>query len=90
MDLRTKISTIIAAIAYINGVFAMFYMNVLQGLDITILEGHPTAQKIYAIVSALGAGAAWLNSHYFNQNFTPEGIMGTEHTRSLKREFKGE
>jgi len=82
MDLRTRISTIIAAIAYANVIFAQF--------DPAVLEGYPKLQMIYQVFSMVFAGAAWLNSHYFNQNFTPEGIMGTEHTRSLKREFKGE
>lgn len=90
MDLRTKISTVLAAIAYVNGVFAMFYMTVLQNIDVSILEGHPTIQKWYAIISAIGMGAIWLNSHYFNQNFTPEGVMGTALTHDLKNQFNGE
>lgn len=77
MDRRTVISTIVAALAYGNVLIAQF--------DTGILEGHPRLQTAYQIASWIFAGAAWLNSHYFNQNFSEEGLDGTISTRLQKK-----
>ena len=76
MNIRTIISTIVSALAFGN--------LIISEIDIGILDGHPTAQAVYKVLSFIFAGAAWLNSHYFNQDFTEEGCEGTGHTRYLK------
>ena len=77
MDRRTVISTIVAALAYGN--------VLISQLDTGFLEGHPRLQVAYQILSWIFAGAAWLNSHYFNQDFTAEAREGTKMTRLLKK-----
>ena len=77
MDTRTKISTIVAALAYGNVLISQF--------DTGILEGHPRLQTVYQIASWIFAGAAWVNSHYFNQDFSKEAREGTKMTRLLKK-----
>ena len=73
---RTTISTIVAALAYCN--------LIITQIDISILEGHTMAQIVYKVLSFVFAGGAWLNSHYFNQDFTEEGCEGTGYTRYQK------
>lgn len=75
-NLRTKISTIVAIGAYLNMVLATF--------DPTVIADNPTAVKVYQIASTIFALCAWINSHYYNQDFTP--IMDA-HTK-LGREEK--
>lgn len=75
-NLRTKISTIVAIGAYLNMVLATF--------DPTVIADNPTAVKVYQWASMLFALCAWINSHYYNQDFTP--IMDA-HTK-LGREEK--
>ena len=77
-DRRTKISTFIAVIAYLNFVLTQF--------DISLIEGSPKLMFVYKLISAIVAGLAWANSHYFNQNFTEEGLIGTGMTRQMKLE----
>ena len=76
IDLRTKISTIIAIGAYLNMLLATF--------DPSIIADNETAMRVYQILSAIFALCAWINSHYYNQNYTPEGMTGTLMTRSMK------
>ncbi len=75
-NLRTKISTIVAIGAYLNMVLATF--------DPSVIADNPTAIKVYQWASMLFALCAWINSHYYNQDFTP--IMDA-HTK-LGREEK--
>lgn len=77
-DTRTKISTIVAIVAYLNFVLSQF--------DTSMFEGNPKLMVAYKIISALVAGVAWMNSHYYNQNFTEAGLRGTDYTRQIKRE----
>lgn len=75
-NLRTRISTIVAIGAYLN--------LVLAGFDPTVISDDPTIITIYKWVSAILALCAWINSHYYNQDYTP--IMDA-HTK-LGREEK--
>lgn len=75
-NLRTKISTVVAIGAYLNMVLATF--------DPSVIADNPTAIKVYQWASMLFALCAWINSHYYNQDFTP--IMDA-HTK-LGREEK--
>lgn len=76
LDLRTKISTLIAIGAYLNMMLATF--------DPSIIADDPTAMMIYRIVSAVLAFCAWVNSHYYNQNYSPEAIVATIKLRDAK------
>ena len=76
IDLRTKISTLVAIGAYLNMCLATF--------DPSIIADNHTAMLVYQILSAIFALCAWANSHYFNQNYTPEGMTGTIITREMK------
>lgn len=75
-NLRTKISTIIAIGAYLNMLLATF--------DPSIIADNPTAMKVYQILSAILAFCAWANSHYYNQDFTPEAVTATITMRDEK------
>lgn len=74
-NLRTKISTIVAIGAYLNMVLATF--------DPSVIADNPTAIKVYQWASMLFALCAWINSHYYNQDFTP--IMDA-HTKLGRQE----
>ena len=76
-NLRTRISTIVAIGAYLN--------MVLAGFDPTVVSDDPTIITIYRWVSAILALCAWINSHYYNQDFTP--IMAA-HTQLGREEKK--
>lgn len=82
IDLRTKISTIVAIGAYLNMLLATF--------DPSVIADNKTAMLIYQILSAIFALCAWVNSHYYNQNYTPEGITGTLITREMKEQCEEE
>lgn len=76
---RTKISTIIAIGAYLNMLLATF--------DPSVIADNRTAMLIYQILSAVLALCAWVNSHYYNQDFTEAACEGTGHTRQIKAEM---
>ena len=76
MNIRTIISTIVSVLAYCN--------LLLAGFDTAILDGHPTAQIIYKVLSSVFALAAWANSHWFNQDFTEEACESTGYMRLVK------
>lgn len=76
-DLRTKISTIVAIGAYLNMVLASF--------DPSIISDNKTAVLIYQIMSAVFALCAWVNSHWYNQNYTPEALTATITMRDAKK-----
>lgn len=75
-NLRTKISTIIAVGAYLNMLLATF--------DPSIIADNPTAVHWYKILSAILAFCAWANSHYYNQDYTPEMDAHTKLGRQQK------
>lgn len=75
-DLRTKVSTLIAIGAYLNMLLASF--------DPSVISDNKTAMLIYQILSALFALCAWVNSHYYNQNYTPEAVVSTTKLRDAK------
>lgn len=75
-NLRTRISTIVAIGAYLN--------LVLAGFDPTVISDDPTIITIYKWVSAIFALCAWINSHYYNQDFTPEARVSTIKMRDAK------
>lgn len=76
LDIRTKISTIIAIGAYCNMLMATF--------DPSIIADNEQAMKVYQILSAIFALCAWINSHYYNQNYTPEMVVATIKGRDAK------
>lgn len=76
IDLRTKISTLIAIGAYLNMLLATF--------DVSVISDDPKAMMVYKVLSAILAFCAWANSHYFNQNYTPEAITATIRLREAK------
>lgn len=76
-NLRTKISTIVAIGAYLNMVLATF--------DPSVIADNPTAVKVYQIVSAILALCAWINSHYYNQDFSVEMDAHTKLGRQEKQ-----
>ena len=82
IDLRTKISTLIAIGAYLNMMLATF--------DPSIIADNPTAMRIYQIVSAVLAFCAWVNSHYYNQNYSPEAMVATIKLRDAKKKRMAE
>ena len=75
-NLRTKISTIVAIGAYLNMVLATF--------DPSVISDNKTAMLVYQTLSMIFALCAWVNSHWYNQDYTVE--MDT-HTK-LGREAK--
>lgn len=76
-NLRTKISTIIAIGAYLNMLLATF--------DPSAIADNKTAMLIYQILSAIFALCAWVNSHYYNQDFSPEASTATITMREAKK-----
>ena len=76
-NLRTKISTIIAIGAYLNMLLATF--------DPSIIADNKTAMIVYQILSAIFTLCAWVNSHYYNQDFTPEASTATITMREAKK-----
>lgn len=76
-NLRTKISTIIAIGAYLNMLLATF--------DPSVIADNKTAMIVYQILSAIFALCAWVNSHYYNQDFTPEASTSTITMREAKK-----
>ena len=76
LDVRTKISTIIAIGAYCNMILAEF--------NPSVIADNETAMRIYQVVSAIFALCAWINSHYYNQDFTPEARVSTIKMRDAK------
>lgn len=76
-NLRTKISTIIAIGAYLNMLLATF--------DPSVIADNKTAMIVYQILSAIFALCAWVNSHYYNQDFTPEASTATITMREAKK-----
>lgn len=77
IDLRTKISTLVAIGAYLNMILATF--------DPSVIADNRTAMLIYQILSAIFALCAWVNSHYYNQNYTPEAVTATITMREAKK-----
>lgn len=76
-NLRTKISTIIAIGAYLNMLLATF--------DPSVIADNKTAMTVYQILSAIFALCAWVNSHYYNQDFSPEASTATITMREAKK-----
>ena len=78
MTKETKISTIVSAIIAIN--------MVLMAFGITAFEDI-TEETVYVVVSVALTVIKWAHSHWKNNDFTPEAVMGTQLTRRLKRQF---
>ena len=76
-NLRTKISTIVAIGAYLNMCLATF--------DPSLIGDNKTAMTVYQILSAIFALCAWINSHYYNQDYTPEMDAYTQLGREAKK-----
>ena len=76
-NLRTKISTIVAIGAFLNMALAEFNPYL-----ITSDERIITA---YRVLSMLFAACAWINSHYYNQDFTD---TASKHTGAMRQEKK--
>lgn len=78
-NIRTKISTLVAIIAYLN--------MVLSQMDISVVEqmfhGDPKALFAYKVLSAIIAAIAWANSHYYNQDFT---VISDSYTKQMREE----
>lgn len=80
MNLRTKLATIAAVVTFANMCVA--------GFNESVLDGYPTAQAWYKFISAGLAAMSWAFSHYYNQDFTEEGCLGTGYTQYLKAQKK--
>ena len=76
-NLRTKISTLVAIGAYLNMVLATF--------DPSVISDNKTAMLIYQILSMVFALCAWVNSHWYNQDFTVEMDTHTKLGREAKK-----
>ena len=76
-NLRTRISTIVAFGAYMYLVISQF--------DPSAFSDDPTIMKFHRIFSMICAGCAWLNSHYFNQDYSPEMDAHTKLGREEKK-----
>ena len=76
-NIRTRVSTLIAVGAYFNTLLAMF--------DPSIIGDNETAILVYRVLSAVLAFCAWANSHYFNQDYSPESATATIKMRDAKK-----
>lgn len=75
MNFGTKIRTAIAIIACANGAFVA-----LGVIDF----GDEVSNLIYKWITVIAFVAAWVVSHWYNNDFTPEACEGTGLTRALK------
>ena len=81
MNTGTKIRTRVAIIALVNQGFAM-----IGDYDF----GNETANLVYRIVSFVFLLGAYVTSHWYNNDFTPEACIGTGVTRQLKAEGRAD
>jgi SPP1 family holin len=72
----TKVRTIALAVAYINQV-----MSTIGVVDL----GNDTANLVYKIISLIVTIVAGAFALYYNNDFTVEGMTGTQITREMKR-----
>lgn len=75
MNFGTKVRTAIALIACANGAFVT-----LGVIDF----GNETSNLIYKWITVFAFVGAWIASHWYNNDFTPEACEGTGYTRALK------
>lgn len=90
MNRRTKVSTAVSILMFLNFLFIMLSDFISQNVDVAVLEAHPKLKLIYGIITILGTFCAWFNSHYFNQDFTEEMCEATGYGRWLKMIRKGQ
>ena len=90
MNTRTKVSTVVAILFYINFAISIVYEFIATNVDVSIFDGHPHLKTAYGIFTLVGTFCAWLNSHYWNQDFTEEACRSTGYMRWLKSIRKGE
>lgn len=76
MNKGTKIRTIALAVAYINQV-----MSTIGVVDL----GNDTANLVYKIISLIVTIIAGAFALYYNNDFTVEGMTGTQITRQMKQ-----
>lgn len=76
MNNGTKVRTIALAVAYINQV-----MSTIGVVDL----GNDTANLVYKIISLIFTILAGAFALYYNNDFTVEGMTGTQITREMKR-----
>lgn len=74
-NLRTKISTLVAIGAYLNMLLATF--------DPSVIADNEVAVRVYQFLSAVLTLCAWINSHYYNQDFT---VISDSHTKQMREE----
>lgn len=76
MNNGTKIRTIALAVACINQV-----ISTIGAVDL----GNDTANLVYKIISLIFTILAGAFALYYNNDFTVEGMTGTQITREMKR-----
>lgn len=75
MDFGTKLRTVLVIVSSLN--------TALMATDLTGFN-NPTVNLIYKIVSLIFNFVIVALTAYFNQDFTAEGMQGTNVTRMLK------
>ena len=75
MDFGTKLRTVLVIVSSLN--------TALMATDLTGFN-NPTVDLIYKIVSLIFNFVIVALTAYFNNDFTAEGMMGTNVTRTLK------
>ena len=79
MNLGTKIRTVVAVVCAIN--IALIVFGVL-GFE------NPMTDTIYRIASVGAMVIAWVASHYYNNDYSPEHAEQTGYAR-LRKESRG-
>ena len=77
MNTGTRIRTVLAVVMLINE--ALIRIG-------TVDFGNDTSNLIYRWVSFIFLVLAYIASHWYNNDYTPEAAIGTGLTRSLKSE----
>ena len=81
MNKETRERTIAAAVIYVLNLLVTFHI-----VEFT----NEQMQAIAQVVVIIATGIGWLVSHYKNNDYTPEGCIGTGITRQLKAEKEEE
>lgn len=81
MNSGTIIRTVIAVVMLVNQALVTIG---------TIDFGNEVSNQIYKWISFIFLVLAYIASHWYNNDFTPEAAEGTGLTRQLKAEARGE
>lgn len=80
MNTETKVRTIVSALIALNEVLMVFGITAFENVEY---------QTIYTVVSTVAMIIAWANSHWFNNDYTPEACQATGLMRAMKASNKG-